>query len=163
MRDEATNAGDNLKASVWREACLKVCIKMNEDPRPLTLECLDTVLRDAYAALDDGLGSQETPPLSTTSLATKLQEQVDAHKKDINDLKHTVNFNTRGIRGGFCDRGGRSGWRGGLAVGHRGGFQRGGGRGHRCGRGGHRGGRGGHANEISMRGPGATMRMASWA
>ena len=34
MRDEATNAGDNLKASVWREACLKVCIKMNEDTTP---------------------------------------------------------------------------------------------------------------------------------
>jgi len=58
MRDEATNAGDNLKASVWREACLKVCIKMNEDPRPLALERLATILRDAYAALDDGVGNQ---------------------------------------------------------------------------------------------------------
>jgi len=83
MRDEATNTGDNFKASVWHEACLKVCIKMNEDPRPLTLERLDTIPRDAYAALDDGLGNQENPPLSTTSLATKLQEQADAHKKDI--------------------------------------------------------------------------------
>jgi len=87
MRDEATNTGDNFKASVWHEACLKVCIKMNEDPRPLTLEHLDTILRDAYAALDDGLGNQENQPLSTTSLATKLQEQTDAHKKDINELK----------------------------------------------------------------------------
>jgi len=151
MRDEATNAGDNLKVSVWREACLKVCIKMIEDPRPLTLERLDTIFRDAYAALDDGLGNQENPPLSTTSLATKLQEQADAHKKDINDLKHTINFKTRGICGDFGDRGGRGSWRGGLAVGHRGGFQRGGGRGHLGGRGEHRGGRGGHANEISRR------------
>jgi len=147
MRNDATNAGDNLKASVWREACLKACINMNEDPRPLTLERLDTIPWDAYAALDDGLGNQENPPLSTTSLATKLQEQADAHKKDINDLKLTVNFKTRGIRGGFGDRGDRGGWRGGL-VGNQGGFERSGGRGHRGGRGGHRGGRGGHANEI---------------
>jgi len=109
MRNEATNAGNNFKVSVWREAYLKFCIKMNKDrdPRPLTLEHLDVILRDAYAALYDGLGNQENPFLSTTSLATKLQEQADAHKKDINDLKHTVNFKTHGIRGGFGDLGSR--------------------------------------------------------
>jgi len=109
MRDKDANAGDNLKASVLREACLKVCIKMNEDPRPLTLEPLDAILRKAYATLNDGPGNQENPPLSTTSLATKLQEQADAYKKDINDLKHTVNFKTRGHHGG---RGGHNGGRG---------------------------------------------------
>ena len=137
MRDEATNAGDNLKASVWREVCVKV-----NDP---SHEHLDAILRDAYAALDDSFGNQENPPLSTTSLATKLQEQADAHIKDINDLKHTVNFKTHGIRGGFVDCGGRGGWRSGLTVGHRGGFQHGGSRVHRGGRGGgFRGGRGVH-------------------
>ena len=106
MRNKDTNAEDNLKTSVWREACLKVCIKMNEDPRPLTLEPLDAILQEVYAALDNGPGNKKKPPLSTTSLAPKLQEQADAHKRDISDLKYTVSFKTRGHHGG---RGGHHG------------------------------------------------------
>jgi len=44
MRDQATTDGDNLKAMVWREACLKVCIDMSADPRPLTLDRINPIL-----------------------------------------------------------------------------------------------------------------------
>jgi len=75
MRDQATTDGDNLKTMVWREACLKVCINMSADPRPFTLNRINPILRDAYTALDDGLGGQDE--LSTNSLATKFQEHSD--------------------------------------------------------------------------------------
>jgi len=56
MRDQVTTDGDNLKAMVWREARLRVCIDMSADPQPLTLDRINPILRDAYTALDDGLG-----------------------------------------------------------------------------------------------------------
>jgi len=43
MRDQATTDGDNLKAMVWREACFKILINMNADPRPLTLSCINPI------------------------------------------------------------------------------------------------------------------------
>jgi len=59
MRDQATTDGDNLKAMAWREACLKVCIDMSADLRPLTLDRINPILRDAYEVLDEGLGGQD--------------------------------------------------------------------------------------------------------
>jgi len=44
MRVQATTDGDNLKEMVWREACLKVCINMSADPRPLTLNHINPIL-----------------------------------------------------------------------------------------------------------------------
>jgi len=102
MRDRATTDGDNLKTMVWREACLKVCINMSADPRPLTLNCINPILRDAYTALDDSLGSQDE--LGTNSLATKFQEHSDTVTKDLNNLKNTALFKQRG-RGSRSPRG----------------------------------------------------------
>jgi len=81
MRDQA----DSLKAMVWREACLKVCIVMSADTRPHTLDGINPILRDAYTALDDGLGGQDA--LATKSPNTKCQEHSDAVTKDFNNLK----------------------------------------------------------------------------
>jgi len=106
MRDQATTDGDNLKAMVWHEACLKVCINMSADPRPLTLNRINPILRDAYTALDDGLGGQDD--LATNLLATKFQEHSDAVTKDLYNLKITVLFKQRG-RGRGSPRGGPRG------------------------------------------------------
>jgi len=146
MRDQATIKGDNLKAMVWREACLKVCIDMSADPRPLTLDRINPILRDAYTALDDGLGGQEV--LATNSLATKFQEHSDAVTKDLNTLKNTVLFKQHS-RGRGTPRGsGRGNYRNSLTVGqgNRGSFR--GGRGD-CG-GGYRGSRGGHSGRDDI-------------
>ena len=113
MRDQATIDGNNLKVMVWCEACLKVCINMSADLRPLTLNCIKPILRDTYTVLNDGLCGQDE--LATNLLATKFQEYSDAVTKDWNNLKNTVLFKPYG-RGRGSPRGGprgRSNYRGG--------------------------------------------------
>jgi len=134
MRNTATTNGDNLKSIVWREACLKVCVDMSADPRPLTLERINPILRDAYTALDDGLGNQDE--LATNSLATRFQEHSDTVTKDLNTLKSTVLFKSRGRGRGTPPRG-RGNYRGGFTA-------------RKEDRGGFHGGRGGHSGRDDI-------------